>query len=70
MTHEKQKEIVNELVKERALEFSDIKDKIDPNNRVYTFKTNRNEPKDFRNYKTPLKLFEDLRDGNINTNEA
>ena len=69
VTHEKQKEIFNELVKERALEFSDIKDKLDPNNLVYTFKTDENEPKDFGNYKTPLKLFEDLRDGNINSKE-
>ena len=69
VTHEKHKEIFNELVKERALEFFDIKDKIDPNNLVYTFKTDGNEPKDFRNYKTPLKLFEDLRDGNINSRE-
>ena len=52
------------------LEFSDIKDKIDPNNLVYTFKTDKNEPKDFGNYQTPLKLFEDLRDGNINPKEV
>ena len=39
VTHEKQKEIFNELAKEGALEFSDIKDKIEPNNLVYTFKT-------------------------------
>ena len=51
VTHEKQKEIFNELVKERGLEFSGIKDKIDPNNLVCTFKTDGNEPKDFKNYK-------------------
>ena len=67
VTYKKQKEIFNWLVKERALELSDIKDKIDPNNLVYTFKIDANEPKDFRNYKTPLKLSEDLRDGNINS---
>ena len=66
----KQKEIFNGFVKKRALEFSDIKDKFDPNNLGYTFKTDGNEPKDCRNYKTPLKLFEDLRDGNINPKEA
>ena len=70
VVHEKQKEIFNDLVKERALEFSDIKDKIDSNNLVYTFKTVGKEPKDFRKFKTPLKLFEDLRDGNINPKEA
>ena len=66
VAHEKQKKNFNLLVKERALEFSHIKDKIDLNNLVYKFKTEENDPKDFRNYKTPLKLFEDLRDGNIN----
>ena len=45
--HEKQKEIFNRLVKERALEFSNIKNKIDLSNLVYTFKTDGNEPKDF-----------------------
>ena len=62
----KNKKKINVLVKERALEFSNIKDKIDLNNLVYKFKIEGNDPKDFRNYKTPLKLFEDLRDGNIN----
>ena len=62
---EKQKEIFNRLVEERALEFSDVKDKIDPNNLVYVFKTEGNRPKDFGNNQMPLKLFEDLRDGNV-----
>ena len=70
MTHEKQKEIFNELVNERALEFFNIKDKINPNNLVYAFKFDKNEPKDFKNYKAPLKLFEDVRNGNINPREA
>ena len=68
--YEKQKEIFNRLVKERVLEFYDIKDKIDPDNLVYTLKTDENETKDFGNYQTPLKLFEDLRDGNINLAES
>ena len=33
-------------------------------------KTDGNEPKDFRNYKASFKLFEDLRDGNINPKEG
>ena len=45
--NENQKEMFNRLVKERAREFSDIKDKIDPNNLVYIFKTGENELKDF-----------------------
>ena len=35
MLLEKQKETFNGLVKETALEFSDIKDKIDPNSFVF-----------------------------------
>ena len=34
VTHEKTKEIFNGLVRERALEFSHIKEKMDPNNLV------------------------------------
>ena len=68
--HKKQKEILNRLAKERAFELSYKKDKIDPNNLVYTFKTDGNEAKDFGNYQTPLKLLEDLRDGNINPKEV
>ena len=60
---------MNRLVKERDLEFSDIKNEIDPNNLVYIFKTDKNEAKDFGNYQMPLKLSEDLRDGNINPKE-
>ena len=39
MSNEKQKEIFNRLVKERAHEFPDIKDKSDPNKLEYKFKT-------------------------------
>ena len=35
VSHEKQEQIFNRLVKERALGFSDVKDKIDPNNLVH-----------------------------------
>ena len=66
---EKQKEIFK-LVEERALEFFNVKDKVDPNNLVYVFKTEGNEPKHFRNYQTPLKLFEDLRVGNVSQKEV
>ena len=70
VTHENQKEIFNGLVKERALEFYKIKDEINPNDLVYTFKTDGNEPKDFINYKSQFKLFEDLKDGSINPKEG
>ena len=70
MPMKNKKQIFNGLVKERALEISGIKDKIGPNNLVYTFKTDGNEPKKFANYQTPLKLFEDLRDVNISPKEV
>ena len=38
VSHEKQKKIFNRLVKQRALEFSDIKNKIDLNDLVYILK--------------------------------
>ena len=47
-----------------------MKDEIDPNNLVYTLKTDGNESIDFENYQMPLKLFEHLRDGNINPKEV
>ena len=66
MSHEKEEEMFNRLVKERALEIADIKDRIDCNNLVYTFKAGVNEPKDFGNYQMSVGIFEDLRNGNIN----
>ena len=69
MLDEKQIEIFDRLVKERVLEFANIKDKIDPNNLVYILKHGENESKGFGNCLMPLKLFEDLRDGDINPKE-
>ena len=37
--YEKQKEIFNRLVEERALEFSNVRSRVDPNDLVYVFKT-------------------------------
>ena len=65
MSHEKQKEIFNRLVKERALEFCDIKDKFDLNNLVHKFSGNENKSKDLWQ-----NLFEDLRNGDINPKEV
>ena len=66
MSNEKQKETFNRLVEESAHQFSDIKDKTDLHKLVYKFKIGANEPHDFRNYQMPSKLFEDLKDGDIN----
>ena len=44
------KKRIKELVRERALDLSDIKDKIDSNNLVYLYSTGKNNPKDFGNY--------------------
>ena len=55
MSHEKQKEIFNRLVEERAHEFADIKDKIDPNKLIYSFKTGVNE----QNILEIIKCYED-----------
>ena len=57
-------------MKEKALEFADVKDKIDPNNLVYSFKSSENEPKDFGNHHMQLKLIEDVKDGNMNPKEV
>ena len=65
MSSEKQKEIFNRLVEERAHEFADTTDKIDLNKLVDKFKIGVNDPKDFRNYQMSWKQFEDLRDGDI-----
>ena len=66
----KKKEIFNRLVGKRDHKLADIKDKIDLNKLVYNFKTGANESKDFGNYQMPWKLFEDLRDGNINPKQV
>ena len=70
VSNEKQKEIFNRLVKERVNEFADTKDKIDLNELVYKSITGVNEPKGFKNYQMPWKLFEDLRDGDINPKDV
>ena len=54
----KQKYLIG-LQKERVLKFANIKDEIDHNNLVNNFKCSENKSKDFRNYETPLILFQD-----------
>ena len=66
----KKKKRIKELVRERALDLSDIKDKIDSNNLVYLYSTGKNNPKDFGNYQMSMKLFEDLKDSKIDRREV
>ena len=65
-----QKKRIKELVRERALDLSDIKDKIDSNNLVYLYSTGKNNTKDFGNYQMSMKLFEDLKDSKIDRREV
>ena len=66
--HLKNKKIFNELVKERFSEFR--KKKINSENLIYKYKTIGISPKYFSSYQNPIKLFKDLRDGNINPKEV
>ena len=64
------KKRIKELVRERALDLSNIKDKIDSNNLVYLYSTGKNNTKDFGNYQMSMKLFEDLKDSKIDRREV
>ena len=63
---EKQKKLFNELAEEKSFEFQNLKEKINPNNLIYRYKTEVISPKDFSDYQNPIDLFINLRDGNIN----
>ena len=43
---------------------------ISPDNSIYKYKTEGISLKNFRNYQDPIKVFKDLRDGNINPKEV
>ena len=61
----KQKQILNELVKEKSFEFQNLKEKFNPNNLICRYKTEGMISKDFSNYQNPIDLIINLRDGNI-----
>ena len=61
----KQKQIFNELVEEKSFEFQNLKEKFNPNNLIYRYKTEGIISKDFSNYQNPIDLIINLRDGNI-----
>ena len=61
---------MNEPLNEKAHEFYNSKDKINPNNINYKFKTKGNRPKDLRFYQKQLELFKHLRYGDVNPKEV
>ena len=67
---EEQKKIFNELIKERSSEFMNLEKMINPDNLIYEYRTEEISPNIFRIYQDPIKLFKDLRDGNINLKEV
>ena len=70
MPVEKQKKVFNEFVEEKQFEFKNSKEKIDPNNLIYRYKTEGISPNNFSNYQNLIDLFMNLRDGNINPREV
>ena len=66
----KNKKIFNELIKDSSSEFWNLEKKINPDNLIYKKETEERSLKNFKNYQNPIKLFKDLRDDNVNPNEA
>ena len=67
---DEQKIIFNELVDDKSHEFQNLKNEINPINLAYKYRTKGRSPKYFRNYQDLIKLFKDLKDGNINPKEV
>ena len=57
--------ILKELSEEKSFQFQNSKEKINPNNLLYRYKTEGITLKHFSKYQIPLGLFINLRDGNI-----
>ena len=57
--HLKNKQKIDPLVKENSFEFQDLKENDNPNNLISKYKN-----------ESPKELFEDSKDGNVNTGEA
>ena len=62
---EEQRNMFNELVEERSSEFMNLEKRINPDNLIYMYKAEGISSKDFRNYWDSIRLFKDLRDGNM-----
>ena len=57
--------IFNKLSEEKSFQFQNSKEKINPDNLLYRYKTEEITLKYFSKYQIPLGLFINLRDGNI-----
>ena len=67
---DEQKIIFNGLVDDKSHEFQNLKNEINPINLAYKYRTKGRSPKYFGNYQDLIKLFKDLKDGNINPKEV
>ena len=47
---DEQKKVFNRLVEEKSYEFRNLKEKTNPNNFIYNYKTRGRTPKDFSDY--------------------
>ena len=63
------REKFNKLVEEKY-EFQHLKEKINPNNLIYNYKTEGKISTDFSDYQNPIDIFINLSDGNINPREV
>ena len=57
---EEWKNIFNELVEEKSYEYQNLKQKINPSNLIYKYKTKGKSLKDFSDYQKPIDLFINL----------
>ena len=64
LTHSKQKEIFEELANRKMEEIRDLSKQIDFNNLIYHYKS-ENVPKIFLCFKGPIKIFKNIKEGNI-----
>ena len=64
------KKIFNRLVEEKSYEFQNLKEKINPNNLIYKYKTQGRSPKEFIDYQNMIDLFIGFRDVNVNLQEV
>ena len=69
MHHLMNREKFNKLVEEKY-EFQHLKEKINPNNLIYNYKTEGKISTDFSDYQNPIDIFINLSDGNVNPREV